>query len=364
MTTVVVGMSGGVDSSVSAWLLKEQGYHVIGLFAKSWEETSSDGVCQSSREFQDVEAVCNQIGIPYYSVNLVDEYREQVFAQFLADYKAGLTPNPDILCNREIKFKALYQKALDLGAAFLATGHYCRVQRDHEKSLLLKGLDPEKDQSYFLYAISQNALHRTLFPIGELLKSQVRELARKAHLPTAEKRDSTGICFIGERNFKKFLSGYLACQKGPLMTLEGQEVGTHDGCAFYTIGQRKGLGLGGEGDAWFVVKKNPLRNIVYVAQGKDHPALFCDELTARSLNWIYRPPFLPFRCTAKIRYRQKDVPCIVESSEDGVCVHFDQPQRAITLGQSVVFYDNEIMLGGGVIHAVAPSEHEKTHSRD
>ncbi len=348
---IVVGMSGGVDSSVSAWLLKEAGHDVIGLFMKNWEETDAQGVCQSSREYEDVVAVCNQIGIPYYSVNFVKEYRELVFNQFLADCKAGLTPNPDVLCNREIKFKAFFNKAMEFGADYLATGHYCRAQTDQPaKPLLLKGSDPNKDQSYFLYAINKEALSRTLFPVGHLLKSEVRALARQAKLATSDKKDSTGICFIGERNFKQFLSQFLGFQKGPLLTLDGKQVGEHDGFAYYTIGQRKGIGLGGEGEAWFVVGKDPNQNIVFVERGENHPALYCNELIADQLTWINNPPPLPFRCSAKIRYRQKDVECEVMSHETGCLrVVFLNPQRAVTPGQSVVFYDQEITLGGGII---------------
>jgi tRNA-uridine 2-sulfurtransferase len=348
---IVVGMSGGVDSSVSAWLLKEQGHDVIGLFMKNWEEADALGVCQSSREYEDVVAVCDQIGIPYYSVNFVKEYRERVFDQFLADCRAGLTPNPDVLCNREIKFNLFFKKAMELGADYLATGHYCRVQRDHrDKTLLLKGSDPGKDQSYFLYAIDQKALSRSLFPIGHLLKSEVRTLARTAKLATSDKKDSTGICFIGERNFKQFLSQFLGFQKGPLLTLEGKQVGEHDGFAYYTIGQRKGIGLGGEGNAWFVVGKDPSRNAVFVERGENHPALFCNELIAHQLTWINDPPSCPFRSSAKIRYRQKDVECEVTAHDPGCLrVLFKTPQRAVTPGQSIVFYDQDITLGGGII---------------
>lgn len=342
-------MSGGVDSSVAAYLLKQQGHDVTGLFMKNWEETDANGVCSATRDYDDVAAVCTQIGIPYYSVNFVNEYRESVFNQFLESCRQGLTPNPDILCNREIKFKAFFKKARALGADFLATGHYCRTQVLDDRSLLLKGSDGNKDQSYFLYAISQEALAHTLFPIGHLPKSQVRAIARKAHLATAEKKDSTGICFIGERNFKTFLSQFLGFQKGPLRTLDGARVGEHDGCAYYTIGQRKGLGLGGEGDPWFVVAKDPKKNIVFVERG-EHPALYSQELIARELMWISKPPPLPTRCSAKIRYRQKDVPCqLIPHEEGSLRVLFDAPQRAITAGQSVVFYDGDITWGGGII---------------
>lgn len=340
--TVVVGMSGGVDSSVSALLLKAQGYEVIGLFMKNWEETV-DGKCQASKEYEDVVKVCDLLGIQHYSVNFVEEYRTQVFAQFLADYKAGLTPNPDVLCNREIKFKVFLEKAIELGADYLATGHYCRLDSEGR---LLRGLDPDKDQSYFLHAVKQEAFKKVLFPIGHLPKKEVRRLAKEAGLATAEKKDSTGICFIGKRDFKPFLSQYLAIQPGHFETLSGEVVGKHDGAAFYTLGQRKGMGLGGEGDAWFVVGKDAMRNVVYVERGADHPALFRTELFAKELTWIGDAPELPLRCTAKIRYRQKDSPCTLYS--DGRVV-FDEPQRAVTAGQSVVFYQDDICLGGSVI---------------
>ena len=340
--TVVIGMSGGVDSSVAALLLKEQGYNVIGLFMKNWEETDSHGVCLSSLDYDDASKVADQIGIPCYSVNFVQEYRDAVFAQFLEECRAGLTPNPDILCNREIKFKTLLAKALELGADFLATGHYCRT----ENGLLLKGIDPEKDQSYFLHAIAPTALQQALFPIGHLHKRDVRALARKAKLATSEKKDSTGICFIGKRNFKSFLGQYLGFQSGPLLTLSGEKVGDHDGSAYYTIGQRKGIKLGGEGDPWYVVGKDSQKNVVYVERGEEH--LFRSELTAHNPTWLSKPS-LPLRCAAKIRYRQKDTPCTVTEDHEGLKVSFDTPQRAISPGQSVVFYDGEVCLGGAVI---------------
>ena len=337
-------MSGGVDSSVSALLLKEQGHEVVGLFMKNWEESDPNGQCMASKEFEDASAVCNLLQIPCYSVNFVKEYQDAVFSAFLADCKAGLTPNPDILCNREIKFKVLLDKAIELGAERLATGHYCRTDGIH----LLKGSDPNKDQSYFLHAINPTALQKALFPVGHLTKKEVRELARKTGLPTSEKKDSTGICFIGERNFKPFLAQFLGFQKGPLLTLDGKQVGWHDGTAYFTLGQRRGIGLGGEGEAWFVVKKDSEKNIVYVERGSDHPALYCSALVAKNPTWISGS--FPKRCQAKIRYRQADTPCEISSSEDGsLKVHFDVPQRAITPGQSIVFYDGDICLGGAVI---------------
>jgi tRNA-uridine 2-sulfurtransferase len=349
-------MSGGVDSSVSAYLLKKQGHNVIGLFMKNWEEP---GICQAAVDAEDVAAVCHQIDIPFYSINLSKEYREKVFEEFLQDCRSGLTPNPDVLCNREIKFNVFFKKAMDLGADFLATGHYCRTIKNDAQSLLLKGSDPGKDQSYFLYAISQESLSKTLFPIGHLLKKEVRAIARQANLATSEKKDSTGICFIGERNFKEFVSQYLGYQKGPLLTLSGEKVGTHDGIAYYTIGQRKGLGLGGEGEAWFVVAKDPSRNAVIVERGTDHPALYFDELYATDLTWIGSPPSLPYSCSAKIRYRQKDVSCHLTQENGLMHVRFDSTQRAVTPGQSVVFYDGDITLGGGRILKAGPSHYEQ-----
>ncbi len=351
--TVVVGMSGGVDSSVSALLLKQQGYRVIGLFMKNWEEEDGLGVCKASREYEDVVAVCETIGIPYYSVNFVKEYWDSVFTHFLEECRLGRTPNPDILCNREIKFKALFEKARELDADFLATGHYCQTRG----GLLLKGADPGKDQSYFLHAIEGKVLHHVLFPIGQMQKKEVRAIARAHGLPTSEKKDSTGICFIGKRDFKEFLSQYLAITPGNFETPEGEIVGRHDGVAYYTLGQRKGLAIGGPGDAWYVVSKDPARNVVVIAQGDEHPALFCDSLTACELSWICEPPsHLPYSCNAKIRYRQPDQPCIIQSIENGVAtVFFPVPQRAATPRQSIVFYDGAICLGGGFILEPGPS---------
>lgn len=341
--TAVVGMSGGVDSSVSAALLKEEGFRVIGLFMKNWEEPN--GACNSAADYEDVVRTCDMLKIPYYSVNFVKEYREQVFQEFLHDLKAGLTPNPDVLCNREIKFKVFLEKAKELGGDFLATGHYCRLKGKH----LLKGADPAKDQSYFLHAVERDAFERVLFPVGNLKKEEVRAFARKFGLPTAEKKDSTGICFIGKRDFKPFLAQYLGYQKGQLQTSDGKIVGEHDGHAYYTIGQRHGIGLGGEGEAWYVVGKDRDKNVVYVERGANHPALFAKELVAHQLTW--RPPSYPFRCTAKIRYRQKDQRCTLLEEKNCVRVVFDEPQRAITPGQSVVFYEEDLCLGGGVIQA-------------
>lgn len=356
--TIAVGMSGGVDSSVAALLLKKQGFRVFGLFMKNWEESDEYGICTSAKEYEDVISVCEMLDIPYYSVNFVKEYRENVFAHFLEEFKKGRTPNPDILCNKEIKFKVLLERALELGADALATGHYCRTETSLKgEPLLLKGLDPGKDQSYFLYAINGKALHKSLFPIGGLLKSEVREIARAHGLSTSEKKDSTGICFIGERNFKHFLGQYIQYQKGEFRTLEGKVVGVHDGVAFYTLGQRRGLKIGGPGDAWFVVAKDIERNIVYIEQGERHPALYCDALIASDLNWISGiSPQLPLKCTAKVRYRQPDQTCTLEKIENGkIHVSFDQPQRSVTPRQSVVFYLEEQCLGGGIIDSSSDS---------
>jgi tRNA-specific 2-thiouridylase len=340
-------MSGGVDSSVAAFLLKDQGYRVIALFMKNWEEEDSRGVCQSTQDFQDVVQVCQTLDIPYYSVNFVKEYRDFVFSEFLEKLKKGLTPNPDILCNREIKFKVFLEKAKSLGADFLATGHYCQLDTQWR---LCKGADPDKDQSYFLYAVEGRAFQKVLFPVGHLCKKEVRSMARKANLPTSEKKDSTGICFIGKRDFKTFLAPYLGYQPGPLKTLSGALVGEHDGAAFYTIGQRKGMGLGGEGEAWYVVGKDIQQNIVFVERGGSHPALFSSSLLADELAWIQEAPSFPFRCSAKIRYRQTSQSCTLHPPQEGtIRVVFDEPQRAITPGQSVVFYDGEVCLGGGNI---------------
>jgi tRNA-specific 2-thiouridylase len=349
--TVVVGMSGGVDSSVSALLLKQQGYRVIGLFMKNWEEQDENGVCTSSYDFEDVRQVCEHIDIPYYAVNFTQEYRTQVFAQFIEDFKLGLTPNPDVLCNREIKFKVFLDKAFELGADFLATGHYCQNLNLLGHPCLVKGNDPNKDQTYFLYTLNRSILEKVLFPIGHLQKSEVRAIARQHQLPTSEKKDSTGICFIGERHFRTFLSQYIPIQPGNFETLEGKIVGQHHGTAFYTLGQRKGLGIGGAGEAWFVVGKNTEKRIVYVEQGSDHPALYSHALIATQLSWVAgSPPALPFHCHSKIRYRQEDRPCIIQKIEgDQAWINFPEPQRAVTPGQSIVFYEGAICLGGGVI---------------
>lgn len=354
MARVVVGMSGGVDSSVAALLLKQQGYDVIGIFMKNWDDTDENGVCTATEDYEDVVRVCNQIGIPYYAVNFEKQYWEKVFTYFLDEYKAGRTPNPDVMCNKEIKFKAFLEHAMALGADYLATGHYARVAYRDGEYQLLRGLDANKDQTYFLNQLGQAQLSKVLFPIGELQKAQVREIAKEAGLATAGKKDSTGICFIGERNFKQFLSNYLPAQPGKMQTLDGEVKGTHDGLMYYTIGQRHGLGIGGSGEPWFVVGKNLKDNILYVAQGFDNELLYSDAIIATNVNWVSdRKPNEPIACTAKFRYRQPDVPVTVEMIDETTArVSFEQRVRAVTPGQAVVFYNGEQCLGGGTIDQV------------
>lgn len=349
--TIVVGMSGGVDSSVAALLLHRSGYQVIGLFMKNWDEKGADGVCPAQRDFEDVARVCDRIGIPYYSVDFVKEYRERVFEKMLKAYAAGMTPNPDIACNREIKFDAFFLKARSLGAEKVATGHYCRIDRSQGHARLFKGMDSSKDQSYFLCQVPGEILEDTLFPIGDIPKSEVRRIAKEAGLPTASKKDSMGICFIGKRDMQEFLAPYVKKRPGEFRSLNGDVLGEHKGAHFYTIGQRKGMRLGGSGEPYFVVNKDHERNIVYVERGFSHPALFRDSLDAESVRWVSgHAPVFPFRCAAKIRYRQADEPCSVAIRDDGaLSVRFDRPQRAVTPGQAVVFYDGDACLGGAWI---------------
>lgn len=368
--TIVVGMSGGVDSSVVALLLKNAGHHVIGLFMKNWEELDENGICQSSKDFSDVARVCDKLGIPYYSVDFTKEYQSQVFSHFIEEYRQGFTPNPDILCNREIKFKVFFDKAMDLGADYLATGHYCQRDFANGEWSLLKGVDPGKDQSYFLYTIKKEILEKVLFPIGHLYKKEVRALAQAYGLATKDKKDSTGICFIGERNFKKFLGQYIVFTPGPFLNLSGEVVGEHTGAAYYTIGQRKGLGLGGPGAPWFVVGKDIAKNVVFVERGENHPALFSKSLVATDISLVSDNklpitlsslPFkLPFACKAKIRYRQIDQDCILTHLSDNgeLTVEFLTPQRAITPRQSIVFYFGDICLGGAIIKSFGPTLYE------
>lgn len=351
---VAVGMSGGVDSSVVAYLLKQKGYDVFGIFMKNWEEKDENGECRSKNDYEDVAKVCEHIGIPYYSVNFCKEYEEDVFSHFLEEIQKGFTPNPDILCNREIKFKALLNKALSLGADFLATGHYASIQDIDGVKALCKGLDTTKDQSYFLYTLKSNLLEKILFPLGNMEKKEVRKIAREIDIPVHSKKDSTGICFIGKRNFKNFLHNYIAYKKGSFIDLEGKALGEHQGSAFYTIGQRKGLGIGGPGDAYFVASKDIKNNTVTLAQGSEHPALFASELTATDISFVGNLPIeFPIRCKAKIRYRQVEQPCTIEKIDgDTIFVCFDDPQRAITLRQSIVFYMENICLGGAMIASI------------
>lgn len=358
-TRVVVGMSGGVDSSVAALLLKQQGYDVVGVFMKNWDDTDEFGHCTATDDFEDVRRVCHQIDIPYYSVNFEQEYSERVFEYFLAEYRRGRTPNPDVMCNREIKFKEMLSAALELGADYLATGHYAQVvEASPNQFELRRAVDTRKDQTYFLHTLSQYPLSRAMFPIGHLNKSEVRQIAVEAGLATAKKKDSTGICFIGERNFKEFLSQYLPAKEGEIRTLSGEYKGRHEGLMYYTIGQRQGLGIGGSGtgEPWFVVSKDLKENILYVEQGHDNPLLLSTGLIASDVHFISgNVPTEPFSCTAKFRYRQPDQPVTVMVKADGVCqVEFAEPQRAITPGQSVVFYQGDVCLGGAVIDYAVP----------
>jgi tRNA-specific 2-thiouridylase len=352
---IIAGMSGGVDSSVAALLLRRQGVAVEGLFMKNWEEDDADGYCSAAEDLADARAVCDTLEIPLHTVNFSAEYWDHVFSHFLAEYRANRTPNPDVLCNREIKFKSFLDHARRLGGCAIATGHYARIAERDGLYRLLKAHDADKDQSYFLHLLNQEQLSFSRFPVGELPKAQVRELARQAGLATHAKHDSTGICFIGERRFKEFLSRYLPAQPGPIETPEGRVIGQHDGLMYYTLGQRGGLHVGGVKGAseqpWYVVGKDPARQCLIAAQGHDHPLLFQSSLRAESLHWISgTPPAIPFACHAKIRYRQPDQECqIIGLSGDTGEVRFSQPQRAVTPGQSVVFYRGEECLGGGVI---------------
>jgi tRNA-specific 2-thiouridylase len=357
---VIVGMSGGVDSSVSALLLQQQGYEVEGLFMKNWDEDDGTEYCTAKADLADAEKVCQKLGIRLHTANIAAEYWDNVFEHFLAEYQAGRTPNPDILCNREIKFKVFLEYARMLGAELIATGHYVRRADRDGRTLLLKGLDNNKDQSYFLHAVSEEQFARSLFPVGELEKPQVRKLAEEFGLVTHNKKDSTGICFIGERRFKDFLQQYLPAQPGDIRSLEGQLVGRHSGLMYYTIGQRQGLGIGGVAGAgeapWFVVEKDLERNVLVVTQGTDHPKLYAPALIASQQHWINPAPGVwPLRCTAKTRYRQPDQDCSVTLQDNGeLLVTFTEPQRAITPGQSVVFYQGDICLGGAVIEQALP----------
>ena len=352
---VMVALSGGVDSSVSALLLQEQGRSIAALFMSHWDEDDRHGPCTAEAVAADAQAVADAIGITLHRRNFAAEYWDFVFEDFLAEYRAGRTPNPDILCNREIKFKTFIDHATDLGAEYIATGHYVRGDCRDGIHRLLKGLDPNKDQSYFLYTIGQNQLARTLFPVGELLKPEVRQTAERARLPVHDKKDSTGICFIGERNFREFLAEYIAPNPGEMRTLDGTVIRQHDGLMYYTLGQRQGLGIGGvknhPDEPWYVLHKDLEENVLYVGQGHNHPWLFSNHLRAGQLSWVSGVAPEPGRkLTAKVRYRQQDQECTVqEISNDHLVVKFDHPQRAVTAGQSVVLYDGDNCLGGGII---------------
>jgi tRNA-specific 2-thiouridylase len=352
---VIVGMSGGVDSSVSAYLLQQQGYQVEGLFMKNWEEDDTDEYCSAAQDLADSKAVCDKLGMKLHTINFAAEYWDNVFEHFLEEYKAGRTPNPDILCNKEIKFKAFLEFAAEeLGATYIATGHYVRRDDSTGRPRLLRGLDSNKDQSYFLYTLSSSQVGQSLFPVGDLEKPEVRRIAEQLDLITAKKKDSTGICFIGERKFKDFLAKFLPAQPGKIETVDGKVIGEHQGLMYHTLGQRKGLGIGGRKDAteeaWYVVDKEVERNVLVVAQG-EHPRLYSDGLIASQLHWVDRTPIRePRRCTVKTRYRQQDIPCLIQPIDDEtIRVIFDEKQAAVTPGQSAVFYDGEVCLGGGII---------------
>lgn len=361
---VVVGMSGGVDSSVTAWLLKQQGYEVVGLFMKNWEDDDDSEYCSTRQDLLDAASVADLVGVEFEFVNFAAEYKDRVFAEFLREYSAGRTPNPDVLCNAEIKFKAFLDHAMALGAEHIATGHYARVrevpaQAGGTQFQLLKALDASKDQSYFLHRLNQAQLSRTLFPLGEIHKTEVRRIAHEIGLHNAAKKDSTGICFIGERPFREFLNRYLPTEPGRILTPEGQQVGRHEGLSFYTLGQRKGLGVGGvkgrqrddgTAEAWYVARKDLERNVLYVVQGHDHPWLLSDSLRAQDASWVAGHPPAAGAYGAKTRYRQADAACSLASAADGAfTLDFTDPQWAVTPGQSAVLYDGEVCLGGGII---------------
>ena len=354
--TTVVGLSGGVDSSVAALLLQRRGHRVTGLFMKNWEEDDAADYCAAAADLADATAVARHLGLSLRTVNFAAEYWERVFEVFLAEYGAGRTPNPDVLCNSEIKFKAFLEHARELGGEHMATGHYARTEHTADGIRLLKGRDHAKDQSYFLHRLDQQQLAAARFPLGGLTKADVRRLAREAGLPTSDKRDSTGICFIGERPFREFLQRFLPARPGEIRDTAGTLLGTHQGLMYYTLGQRRGLGVGGrrggEGRPWYVVDKDLERNVLVVGQGADHPRLQSTAVVATDLHWIAGvPPSLPVECACKIRYRQEDQPCrLTDLAGGAVLVELGRPQRAATPGQYVVFYAGEVCLGGGVIH--------------
>jgi tRNA-specific 2-thiouridylase len=364
---VVVGISGGVDSAVAAYLLREEGHTVSGVFMQNWQPDHDDPYCSVAEDLADAKAVCNHLKIPLSVVNFSKQYWQKVFKFFLDEYAKGRTPNPDVFCNKEIKFKAFLEHAIkELNADFIATGHYARIGNTKKiaqakacgynfEPILLKGIDQSKDQSYFLCLLNQQQLAKAIFPLGDKTKNEVREIAQTIGLPNHAKKDSTGICFIGERKFKKFLQEFLLAQPGEIRSLDGKPLGKHDGLMFYTIGQRKGLGIGGKKDAeekpWFVVNKDIKNNILYVAQGQDNPALFSASLTCSEVNWINNEPELPFTCEAQIRYRSKPQPCeVIKLDNNHYQVNFEKPQWAVTPGQIVAFYQEEQCLGGGIIN--------------
>ncbi len=348
-------MSGGVDSSVAAYILKNDGYNVIGLYMLNWEETDERGACNADEEYSDVRRVCSALDIPYYSVNFAKQYQERVFSYFLAEYKAGRTPNPDVLCNREIKFGPFREYAKSFGADFIATGHYCGIEHTADgRHKLLKAADEGKDQTYFLNQVRESQFENVLFPLSDLPKPEVRKIAEKYNLATAKKKDSTGICFIGERNFRKFLQTYLPAQNGKILTLDNKQVGEHIGLMYYTIGQRKGLDIGGvhgEEGRWFVVKKDLQNNILYVSHGDESP-LYSKACRVSGLNFIGCEPEKKFECTAKFRYRQPEQKVSVTLVNGGALIEFAEPQRAVTEGQFAVFYTEKYCLGGGTIDEV------------
>ncbi|WP_077337939.1 tRNA 2-thiouridine(34) synthase MnmA [Pseudocolwellia agarivorans] len=358
-TKVIVGMSGGVDSSVSAYLLQQEGYQVEGLFMKNWEEDDTDEYCAAAQDLEDAKAVCDKLGIKLHTINFATEYWDNVFEYFLAEYKAGRTPNPDIMCNKEIKFKAFLEFACeDLNADYIATGHYVQRAYQNGKWAMLRGLDSNKDQSYFLYTLSHEQVGRTLFPVGNIEKPKVREIAEQADLITHNKKDSTGICFIGERKFKDFLAQYLPAQPGNIESAEGEVIGKHDGLMYHTLGQRKGLRIGGLANSgeepWYVVEKDLIRNVLIVGQGHNHPRLFSKGLIGNQLHLVNRNELNePIKCTVKTRYRQDDVACNLSPMANGeYLVMFDEQQSSVTPGQSVVFYQDDICLGGGIINTL------------
>lgn len=355
-TRVIVGMSGGVDSSVSALLLLQQGYQVEGLFMKNWDEDDGTEYCTAMQDLADAQKVCSTLGITLHTANFAAEYWDNVFEYFLSEYRAGRTPNPDILCNREIKFKVFLEYAQALGADYIATGHYARTYASAGRTYLQKGLDPNKDQSYFLHAVGETEFRQTLFPIGNIEKPRVRELAQQHGLITHDKKDSTGICFIGERRFKDFLEQYLPAQPGEIQTPDGAVLGQHQGLMYHTIGQRQGLGIGGiagqKEEPWYVAEKDLSRNVLVVVQGSHNPFLYKQALRASQVHWVNgAPPADVFACSAKTRYRQPDQSCDVRIEGDSILVHFAQAQRAVTPGQSVVLYQDDICIGGAVIES-------------